>query len=334
MAVKISPVLFQLFFNHDISLKKSDGNVNILLLGTAGGNHEGPDLTDTIIFTSLNPQRNKITLISIPRDLWIADLKQKINYAYAYGENKQKGGGLILTKAIMSKILSQPVDYGIRIDFDGFIKAVDLAGGFDIKIEKAFDDYQYPIAGKEDDPCGHKDEELALLATASSQLEAFPCRYIHIHFDEGLQHMDGQKALQFVRSRHANGDEGSDFARNKRQELILKAFKDKIFSVGTLLNPAKVLNFYDILQKSIDTDIKQDEMDDFIRLAQKMKTAEIKSSVLDFGDSEKGRPGLLLNPPIGRDYDNLWVLIPKAGRDNFSEIQKYVKCEIEVGACP
>ncbi len=325
--------MFQLIFNRDITLKKTDDRINILLLGIGGEKHQGPELTDTVIFASLSPIKNDVTLVSIPRDLWIEDLKQKINYSYAFGESKKKGGGLILTKAVVAKILDQPVDYGIRVDFEGFVKAIDLAGGLDIKVEKALDDYEYPIAGKEDDSCGHTDEELVTLATASSQLEAFPCRYTHIRFDEGLQHMDGQKALQFVRSRHAEGEEGTDFARSKRQELVIKAFKDKVFSVGTLLNPAKVLSFYEILQKSIDTDIKQDEFDDFIRLAQKMKTAKIKSSVLDFGDSENNKSGLLINPPISRDYNGLWVLIPKIGNGNFSEIQKYVKCEISSGKC-
>ena len=330
---RLSPFLFQLIFNRDINLKTSDDHVNVLLLGIGGKNHQGPNLTDTVIFTSLSTKGDKVTLVSIPRDLWVPDLDAKINTAYSTGESKRPGGGLVLSKAVVRKIVNQPIDYVLRIDFDGFVKAVDLIGGLDINVERTFDDLQYPIDGKEEDPCGYSDEELAELATSSSQLEAFPCRYTHVRFDKGKQKMDGKTALRFVRSRHAQGAEGSDFARSKRQEKIIKAFKDKIFSLATLANPAKVVSLYDILKGSIDTDIKDDEFDDFIRLAGKMKTAQTENAVLDTGNEEVKRPGLLINPVSGEEYNFEWVLIPRAGNGNFLEIQKYVDCEIKIGNC-
>ena len=333
IAIRFSSFFFQLLFNSDIALKKTDDHINILFLGIGGGIHEGPNLSDSIIFASINPKTNNITLVSIPRDLWIPDMKSKVNAAYAIGEERKKGGGLILTKTIVSKVLNQPVSYGIRIDFDGFVKAVDQVGGLDITVDNAFDDYEYPIEGKENDTCGRKLEELPILATSSSQLEAFPCRYKHIHFDKGSIHLDGAMALQFVRSRHATGEEGSDFARSKRQEKTITAFKNNILSAQTFLNVPKVLNLYTILQNSIDTDIKQDEVDDFIRLAQKTKNATIESIVLDYGDSKTNRPGLLVNPPTGPLYDNQWVLIPRKGNGEFSEVQSYVSCTINQGNC-
>jgi LCP family protein required for cell wall assembly len=331
---RLTPFLFQLVFNRDINLKTNDEHINVLLLGIGGKNHEGPNLTDTVIFTSLSTKGDKVTLVSIPRDLWIPDLSAKINTAYSTGESKRQGGGLILSKAVVSKIVNQPIDYVLRIDFDGFVKAVDLIGGLDINAERTFDDYEYPIDGKEEDSCGHNDTELKELATASSQLEAFPCRYNHVHFNKGLRQMDGKTALQFVRSRHAQGGEGSDFARSKRQEKVIKAFKDKIFSLSTLVNPAKVVSLYDILKGSIDTDIKDDEFDDFIRLAGKMKTAQIENAILDTGDSGAKRPGLLINPASGEEYNFEWVLLPRIGSGNFSEVQKYIDCEIKIGNCP
>src|SRR5581483_3450969 len=86
--LRVSPFLFQLVFNHDIALKKSDNRISILLLGIGGGNHDGPNLTDTIIYASLDPDKNKVSLVSIPRDLWIQDINGKINSAYALGEDK------------------------------------------------------------------------------------------------------------------------------------------------------------------------------------------------------------------------------------------------------
>ena len=333
------PFLFHLFFDKGVNLKQTDNKVNILLLGIGGGNHDGPNLTDTIILANLNPKDNKVTLISIPRDLWMPDLigsVKKINGAYADGEFVKKGGGLPLAEAAVSKITGQSIDYGVRIDFSGFVKAVDVVGGLDINIDNTFDDYQYPIDGKEADSCGNSDLQIQSYASDSADqlVQDFPCRYEHIHFNKGLTHMDGKTALEYVRSRHASQEiESSDFARSKRQEKVINAFKNKILSAQTLINPSKVISLYNILSGSIDTDIKQSEFDDFIRLGEKMRGAKIQSAILDMGDDKTNRPGLLVNPESSAQYDYAWVLIPRAGSGNFTEIQKYISCEIQKGNC-
>lgn len=332
-AVKLVPVFLRLVLSHDISLKKADGKINILLLGVGGGSHEGPNLTDTIIFTSINLQKNTVTLVSIPRDLWIPELSAKINASYAQGENKKKGDGLVLTKAVVAKILGQQIDYGVRIDFDGFVKAVDLLGGLTITVDRTFDDYAYPIAGKENDLCGHTTDELDSLASASAELDAFPCRYAHIHFDKGTRHMNGEIALEFVRSRHAEGEEGTDFARSQRQEKVIKAFKEKAFSLEIFTSPAKIFALYDVLQQSVDTDIKQDELDDFIRLAKQTRNGGIHNVVLDYGDEKTKRVGLLTHPPVSEKYDNQWILNPRIGEGDFSEMQSYITCQLTKEDC-
>lgn len=337
-ALNMSPFLFQIFFNKNIDLKKTQDRINILLLGVGGGTHQGPDLTDTIIFASVDPQDNRVTLISIPRDLWIPDLNARVNTAYSNAEAKRKGGGILLSNAVIGKVINQAIDYTIKIDFDGFIKTLDILGGIDIDVQSSFDDYKYPITGKENDSCGYSNEDIeTFIATSSAEAdiqEKFSCRYKHLHFDKGILRMDGQSALEFVRSRHAEGSSGTDFSRSKRQEQVIKAVKDKVFSINFLLNPAKVIGVYDALRSSIDTNVKKEEIDDFVKLADKMKKAKIKSAVLDYGDVQGGRFGLLVNPPISAIYENQWTLIPRIGSGNFSEVQKYVECEINVGNCP
>ena len=338
----VYPFLFHLVFDKGVVLKQENNNINVLLLGIGGGSHDGPNLTDTIILATINQKTNKIVLTSIPRDLWVPEIdsaNKKINEAYNIGEIKRKGGGgLILAEAIVGKVTGQQIDYGIRVDFSGFVKAVDVIGGLDVNVDNAFDDYAYPISGKEDEACGNTEEDIKAYTesgTASAELELakFPCRYKHLRFDKGLTHMDGETALEFVRSRHASGAEGSDFARSKRQEKIIKAFKDKVLSAQTLINPAKVIELYNILSGSIDTDIKQNEFDDFIRLANQMRRAEIVSSVVDTGDEATNRPGLLINPPISSEYSYAWVLIPRVGNGNFTEIQNYISCEVNKETC-
>ncbi len=324
------PSLYELLFKKEIELVQAkDDRINLLLLGIGGGSHDGPLLTDTVIYASIDPTRMQVTLITIPRDLWIPELQQKMNYAYAYGEAKKEGGGLLLAKKVAGKVVGQDIDYGFRVDFQGFIKAVDMIGGLDIQVDRAFDDFEYPVSGKENDTCGFEGEEFAKRATDEAQLEAFPCRYEQLHFDAGLQHMDGDTALKYVRSRHAIGPEGTDFARSKRQEKVINAFKDKVLSAGTLLNPIKLVSLYDIFKGSIDTDIRQEEYDDFVKLARKMGEAKTVTAVLDYGDDEDGVPGLLLNPPIGEAFNYQWVLIPREGPNKYGEISAYVECLIK-----
>lgn len=335
-AVKWSPVFFQYFFQKEIALKKTEDRVSVLFLGIGGGKHDGPLLTDTIIYTSIDPSLKKTTLISIPRDLWVPDLEsanKKINSAYSYGESKQKGGGLILVKEAVERILKQPVDYVVRIDFNGFTKAIDLVGGVDVTVENSFEDLEYPISGKENDTCGFTGEEFERRATASAALDGFPCRYEKIAFQKGTVHLDGVTALKFVRSRHAKGSEGTDFARAKRQELLIQAFKNKTFSLNTFLNPSKLMGLYDVFQSSIDTDIQQSEYDDFVKLAQKMKDVPINNVVFYYSDPYAEKQGIFINPDP-YEYGGQWVLIPKKGNGNFSEIQEYVDCEIKAGNCP
>lgn len=335
------PFLFNLFFDRNINLKQiTPDKINILILGVGGGRHDGPLLTDTIMLATIDEEKNKVTLTSLPRDLWIPELEgtnKKINTAYAYGESKRKGGGLKLMEAVVRKVTGQPVDYGVRIDFSGFTKAVDIVGGLDIEVENTFDDYLYPASGKEDDPCGVTEEEIKeFIATNPAELEIqekFYCRYDHLHFDKGLMHMDGETALKFVRSRHALGVEGSDFARSKRQQKVISAFREKVLSPQTLVNPVTLINLYNTVKESIDTDIKYEELDDFVKLAQKLNNAKIESVVIDYGDEINQRNGLLTEAPISEDYNYLSVLIPRIGNGDFSEIAKYVSCELEQGNC-
>lgn len=325
--------LYSLIFNKNIELKKeSDGSLNVLLLGIGGGAHEGPDLTDTLIFAHVNPTAKSVELISIPRDLWIPDISQRINASYSIGQAKDKKGK-ILARAVVQKVLGKPVDYVFVLDFQGFVKLVDYLGGIDVDVKRDLTDPEYPIEGKENDTCGHKEEELLLLSTASSQLEAFPCRYRKVHFEKGLTRMNGNQSLDFVRSRHATGDEGSDFARSQRQQLIITSIQKKVFSLGIILNPVKVFGIYNIISQNIDTDIKPSEFDDFIKLAQTTHGAKVKNTVLDIGSEKEKRSGILVHPDISAKQDYEWVLIPRAGDGNFSEIHAYVDCIIKGNVC-
>ena len=329
-------IFYKFYLKKDIELKteKETGNINVLLLGKAGGFHEGPNLTDTIILATINPEKNIVNLVSIPRDLWIPDLAAKVNTAYAYGEGRRKQGKL-LAKTAVEQVTGRQIDYVLVIDFSGFESLVDHLGGIEVDVRRSFDDYQYPIEGRQDDPCDHSEEEIiglsAQIATGSArEIDAFPCRYKHIHFDAGIAQMNGEEALEFVRSRYGLNGEGSDFARSQRQQDVINAIRDKALSLGIILNPFKVLGAFNIIKDNIDTDADVREIDDFINLANKMQGAKLISTVLDFGDEREGKYGLLMHPPISESQKFQWVLIPRIGDGNFSEIHEYIEC-IEQG---
>ena len=88
-----------------------------------------------------------------------------------------------------------------------------------------------------------------------------------------------------------------------------------------------------VLSDSIDTNIKDSEYDDFIKLANSLKGSKIDSAILDIGDESSSRLGLLINPPISEEFGNQYVLIPRIGNGNYSEIKTYIDCEINYGNC-
>jgi len=328
---QIGTFIFGVTIDKTIDLVKRKESFNILLLGIAGGKHDGPKLTDTIILANVNVDQNKVHMFSIPRDLWVPSLERKINSVYAIGELEDKG--IELSRDAIEDLTGQKVDYVLVLDFQGFTKIIDHLGGISVKVENSFTDNEYPITGKEEDTCGKSEEEFEALATASSQLEAFPCRYKTISFERGEQVMDGETALEFVRSRHGTNGEGSDFARSKRQQVIIAGLREKVFSLGVILNPVKVLGIYNILTDNINTDIDTEKIDDFVKLADKMQDGEIKSYVIDDGNEADERWGLLLNPPISKDYGFQYVLIPRKGVGDYSEISEYVACIISGKDC-
>ena len=260
-------------------------NVNILVLGKGGVGHEAPDLTDTVIFISISDK--KISLISLPRDIWVPEIRAKLNSAYYWGK-------LPLTKTTVQKMVGVPIQYGLVIDFSGFRKIVDALGGVEIDVQNAFTDEKYPIAGKENDSC-------------------MPCRYETVKFKKGKQIMDGETALKFVRSRNAEGDEGTDAARAARQQLVIDAIKNKVVS-----NPWKILALKNAVMQSLETDIDSNVLAGILGLVKRAKGNLVTVSIPE---------EFLINPPVSRRYDNQYVFIPKAG--DWSEVQKWIQSRID-----
>ncbi len=281
-------------------IQTREDRTNILILGKGGEGHEAPDLTDTVIFASITHVDPSLSLVSLPRDIWIPELRAKLNSTYYWGNQKKEGGGLILAKSTVESIIGQPVHYGLVIDFSGFMRIVDVLGGVEVDVERGFVDEKYPIAGKEDDEC-------------NGDLE-YKCRYETIRFGKGVQTMDGETALIFARSRNAEGDEGTDLAREIRQQKILAAIQAKTLSSEVLFSPNKILSVWEVVLESVETDI--DPSAGAILARRLFQTRnQIESHVLS--------EDLLINPPVQYKYDNLYVFVPEAG--DWEEVHSWIE---------
>lgn len=329
-----------------------------MILGYAGGTHEGTFLTDTIILFHVDLKSKKSVLVSIPRDVWVkiptksGDVfHAKINNTYQMGLFPQNYPDLDskllkeqpkigIASQVVTQITGLPIDYFVTIDFDGFTKAIDVLAGVDINVERAFDDPRYPITGKEKDLCDKEEqfkqiesylsnndsqnieernklfkekpelEEFLKNATESPEL-AFPCRYELLHFDAGPQHMSGETALKYVRSRNSPQD-GGDFGRAKRQQLLLEALGEKVVSFGFI---PKIIPLLDELSDNIETDIPLDQIQKFMSEAK--NAGQYKTTRLVLSDD-----GYLES---SRSSDGQFILIPKEGEDQWQKVKLWIK---------
>ncbi|NCN99623.1 LCP family protein [Candidatus Falkowbacteria bacterium] len=276
---------------------EENDRINILLLGMGGEGHEGSSLTDTIMLASFQPSSKQTSLISLPRDL-VAPISnwQKINSINAYAEQKEAGSGGTATAAAMSELLQVPIEYYVRIDFSGFATIIDELGGITVNVENTLDDYSYPILGQEDNP-------------------DYYARFEHLHIEKGRQNMNGSLALKYARSRHAAGIEGSDFARARRQQLVLEAVKEKLLSSNILLNPIIVTKLISELNKNISTNLNVWEI---LRLWDLFKDID-RSAIINKVLSD-APDNLLVS---GRGEGGAYILTPRSG--NFAEIRNLVQ---------
>lgn len=260
---------------------EDQSQVNVLLLGYRGSGQDGPFLTDTMILASINPETNKVLLTSIPRDfLWRDDSNspKKINSAFAYGLNGRgdfANAGEDVRDAV-EKLTGLDVPYFFSVDFQGFKKAIDAVGGVDVIVERSFTDSEYP------------DEGVGYLPTQT--------------FTAGTEHMDGARALVFARSRHGTNGEGSDFARSKRQAVVIGALKDKVRSLNLLSNTSTLDKLLDIVSDHLHTNMEPGEI---LRLEKLIHDGEVKIFSKSFDtDSE-----LICDKRLD-NQDRTYVLVP------------------------
>jgi len=277
------------FHSNNLLAGQSDDRVNILLLGMGGPGHDGPYLTDTNIILSIQPSTREISMISVPRDLGVEINNEirKINYADAYGEANSPGSGGEYARQIFEKTFKISIPYYVRVDFKAFEELINEVGGVNVEVVRAFTDSQFPGPNHS---------------------------YQTISFTPGNAAMNGERALQYARSRHGDNGEGSDFARARRQQQILTALKEKLLSFGTYTNPIRVQNILQTLSEHITTNLDFGQLMYLANLGREANSG-IKMLVLDNGNNG------FLNSTIAPS--GAFILLPRTG--NFDNINQAIK---------
>ena len=272
-----------LLSQNNVLAGENEGRINIMLIAVGGEGHKGKDLADTIMIASINPHTNKAALLSIPRDLYVQvperEYFSKINAVHAYGESQKTDNGPIVLGTLLEEITGQPIHYYIRIDFTAFKNIIDAIGGINITIENSFFDYWHKIS-----------------------------------FPAGTEKMNGERALAYVRARYIEGPEGGDFKRAARQQQMLLASREKVFSVQTALDFTKLNSILNSLSDNIRTDMQLWEMKRFFELARITEPSQVHSEVLS-----PGPKGVLIGGTEILGGVPASILRPRTG--NYSEIQ-------------
>jgi LCP family protein required for cell wall assembly len=227
--------------------------LNILLLGVDTRDCAGCDIdtqsgaggSDTTILLHVAADRRSAYGISIPRDALVdrpacstADGKEAKPAKLAMWNQAFAVGGAACTAQQVEKLTGIYVDHYLTVDFGGFIRMVDAVHGVDVCIPKNIDDYAH-----------------------------------HIHFEAGEQKLNGRKSLDYVRERYSTAN--SDIGRMKRQQAFLASLINKVFSAGTLTQPARLYEFADALTGSITTDPEIDGLSGLVKLARQLRHADL-----------------------------------------------------------
>ncbi|CAG0934514.1 Polyisoprenyl-teichoic acid--peptidoglycan teichoic acid transferase TagV [Thermoflexales bacterium] len=219
--------------DQDVWPAPDNGRVTILLMGLDARDKlkEGASRTDVMTLVTIDPISKTAAMLSIPRDLYVPlpgyTEEQRINTAYFWGElNNLPGGGPGFAEQTITYNFGVPLHRYAVIDFEGFKGIVDAVGGIEIDVPREIVDYEYP--------------------TPDYRTEVLQIPAGHIH-------MDGDLALKYVRTRHAD----SDFGRLQRQQQVMLAIRDKAVSIGSLSRVPEVLN---AVSNSVRTDLTLPEI--------------------------------------------------------------------------
>ncbi|NCP67674.1 LCP family protein [bacterium] len=272
------------------ALEQTDGHTNMVFLGVAGRNEQGGNLSDSIILLSINGAKGTVSMLSLPRDLYIDSQvgSRKINEIYAnasYGDRYENG--IKVVKEAFSNFTGIPIHYAAVIDFKVFEQMVDELGGVKVFVAEDIVDPYYP--------------------DVNYGYQTFIVR-------KGIQEFDGEMALKYARSRKTS----SDYSRAKRQQDLLFAIKEKAKESGALFNPNQLRSFYQTFSENVVTDMGLPQLLELGKIAAGVDYDGLVSAVLNDDPSNRGG---LLYAPAREFYNGQFILLPL----NLKDTQKFIE---------
>jgi LCP family protein required for cell wall assembly len=280
-----------------------------LLLGYGGGGHDGAYLTDSMMVVVVDPAGKTLTLLSVPRDSWVplaftghTDVYNKINTAYAFAQDPTvfpnrlprydgaQGPGNFAMDTV-SRLLGIPIRYYLGLDFQGFRDMINTVGGVEVDVPDGFSAH-YPI---NDDP-------------------SINAGWMTVTFTAGPQHMDGERAIEYARARETidNPNEGTDFARSRRQRLIMEAFKTRLFQPGGLIHLPQLLS---IASQHVDTNYTVPDVAQLSQLILGWKSVKIYQTALTSSNYLED----------GTGPDGTYITVPNSPDHSWAEVRAFAR---------
>lgn len=275
----------------DVELKKdSTGRTNVLLFGTSGydmggSNHDGAQLTDSIMVVSFDQSTGDLAMINLPRDLYMGrtcTATGKINEIYwcnnQLGDNEAAGAGALQDK--ISEILDIKIQYYAHLNWGALVQIVDALGGITVTLdEDVYDDWTRT--------------------------------YIQAGVPTPL---NGEQALGLARARH--GTSGGDFSRGASQQKILMALQEKAVSKN-LMNLTEAVSILNALGDNVRMNFSMDEVKTLVNLGKKLSLSDMRQLPLAPAADDTYYVGTAT-------INDISYVVPSAGNYNYSQIQKYV----------
>jgi LCP family protein required for cell wall assembly len=241
--------------------------LNVLLVGADTRGSDVTFNTDTMIVVSVDPVSKQVAMFQIPRDtvdvpvppnataLWGSTYSGKINSWWTNNRNQTSlwpgknatQRGFAALKAILGQLYGLDIRYYVKVDFQGFGKVVNTLGGIQVNVQMPVYESQYPAKG--------------------GNLQ-------RIYIPAGPQHMDGNEALIYARSRHRAA--GGDFDRGRRQQRVLLSIREQMNAQAIIANLPSLVQ---TLQQSVKTDIPTSQLPKLLALAESVDTRDIRSYV-------------------------------------------------------
>ncbi len=267
--------------------QNTDGPVNFLMLGAVGAGNDAPDLTDTILLARLDAAKNKVYLFSLPRDLLVR-LPGSTTFTKLnalYAFNKNNAGHEF--DALIAKaqdITGLAISHYVFVDLQTVKQLVDIFSGVNVLVAEDIVDPVFPGAN-------HSFETFAIKA--------------------GWRYLDGETALKYLRTRHSAA---GDFDRVGRQQSVLQALKQKVLALN-FWDIGKFAEIYNALSANIKSDLNLWQIKNYWDKIKDIPGENVIKSELT---------SQLTGGQMNLGGQTASILQPKAGIENYGEIQKYI----------